>query len=282
MDFTDHELSRRIEIADAANSRRCGETLAEHHPDMGACTVEVAGGRAIYAGVGSPITQAIGLGMGDGDAGAVNAAVMDGMEQFFESRGARVEVETSPHCHGTLREHFDTRGYRALEWSNVLFQRLVPASASEPAAGVEIRRATIDQADLWARLLCQGFAEDLGEAAMTLMVVGKTLFLAAAAGYIAYVDGEPAGGGTIFVHDGGAGCVAGLMGAATLSRFRRRGVQSALLNARLDFARSEGCNLAYTITAPGSGSQRNAERAGFRVAYTRTKFYKPMPLAGVN
>jgi GNAT superfamily N-acetyltransferase len=269
MDFTDHELSRRIELADAANSRRCGNTLAEHHPDMGACTMDVGGGCAIFAGVGSPVTQAIGLGMG----GEVTAADMDGMERFFESRGARVEVECSPLCHATLRDHFDARGYRALEWSNVLFQRLSPSPVAAPAAGVEIRRATKDQAELWASLLCQGFAEDLGEASLTLMLVGKTLFLAAAAGFIAYVDGQPAGGATIFVHEG----VAGAMGAATLSKFRRRGVQSALLDARLEFARSEGCDLAYTITAPGSGSQRNVERAGFRVAYTRTKFYKPKP-----
>ena len=67
MHFTDHELSRRIELADAANSRRCGNTLAEYHPEMGACTMDVAdgcaAGCAIYAGVGSPLTQAIGLGI---------------------------------------------------------------------------------------------------------------------------------------------------------------------------------------------------------------------------
>jgi GNAT superfamily N-acetyltransferase len=267
MYFTDHDLSCRIELADAANSRACGNTLAQHHPDIGACTMDVAGGCAIYAGVGSPITQAIGLGMDV----EVTTADMDCLEQFFESRGARVEVETSPLCHATLRDQFDARAYRTLEWSNVLFQRSTDTPVKPPAAGVEIKRATVDQADLWASLLCQGFAEDLGEAALALMLVGKTLFLAAAAGYIAYVDGQPAGGAALFIHEG----VAGLMGAATLSKFRRRGVQSALLNARLDLAREQGCDMAYTITAPGSGSQRNVERAGFQVAYTRTKFYKP-------
>ena len=106
---------------------------------------------------------------------------------------------------------------------------------------------------------------------MQLMTVGKALFLAAAAGFIATVDGESAGGATLFIHDG----VAGLLGAATLPQHRRRGVQVSLMRARLAAALAAGCDLAYTITAPGSGSQRNAERAGFRVAYTRTKFYKP-------
>lgn len=280
MEFIDHALARRIELADAANSRRCGEMLAASHPDMGACTLDVAGiagadavagtagrdgGYAIFAGVGSPMTQAIGLGMSR----PVTAVEMDAMERFFESRGSRTEVECSPFCDASLLEQFNQRGYRPFEWSNVLFQRLSSGVPPELPPGVEIRQATIDDADLWAELLCRGFAEELGETAMQLMPVGKALFQAAAAGYIATVDGEPAGGATLFIHDD----VAGLMGAATLGRYRRRGVQLALLQVRVDYARRHGCDLAYTITAPGSGSQRNVERAGFRVAYTRTKFY---------
>jgi hypothetical protein len=33
-----------------------------------------------------------------------------------------------------------------------------------------------------------------------------------------------------------------------------------------------GCDLAMMVTQPGSDSQRNAERNGFRIAYTRTKW----------
>ena len=38
---------------------------------------------------------------------------------------------------------------------------------------------------------------------------------------------------------------------------------------RLAMARDAGCDLAATNTLPGTASQRNAERAGFRVAYTK-------------
>ena len=55
----------------------------------------------------------------------------------------------------------------------------------------------------------------------------------------------------------------------TRPAFRRRGVQTALLQAQLVAAREQGCDLALTITAPGSDSQRNMERAGFRLAYTK-------------
>ena len=46
----------------------------------------------------------------------------------------------------------------------------------------------------------------------------------------------------------------------------------ALLEARLQTAVDAGCDLAMMVAAPGSASQRNAERQGFRIAYTRTKW----------
>jgi GNAT superfamily N-acetyltransferase len=68
--------------------------------------------------------------------------------------------------------------------------------------------------------------------------------------------------------------VASFGGAGTLPEFRNRGVQRALLLARIAQAAREGCDLAMVATAPGSGSQRNVERQGFRVVYTRTKFLR--------
>ena len=38
-----------------------------------------------------------------------------------------------------------------------------------------------------------------------------------------------------------------------------------------------GCDLATMGAEPGSASQRNAERSGFRIAYTRTKWSLPAP-----
>ncbi len=38
---------------------------------------------------------------------------------------------------------------------------------------------------------------------------------------------------------------------------------------RLDYAAAAGCQLATMGALPGSTSQRNAERLGFRVAYTK-------------
>jgi GNAT superfamily N-acetyltransferase len=63
--------------------------------------------------------------------------------------------------------------------------------------------------------------------------------------------------------------VALLAGAATLPAYRRRGVHAALHQTRLALARRSGCDLAVQGAEPGSTSQRNAERRGLRVAFTR-------------
>ena len=50
---------------------------------------------------------------------------------------------------------------------------------------------------------------------------------------------------------------------------RNLGMQHALIAARLAAALAAGCDLAVVHTEPGSPSQRNVERLGFRLAYTK-------------
>ena len=71
--------------------------------------------------------------------------------------------------------------------------------------------------------------------------------LTAAAGitrYIALHDGVIAGGASFRM----AGNIAQLTGAATAPAHRRRGIQSALLSARLADAAAAGCDVAVTST----------------------------------
>ncbi|HEX7938093.1 MAG TPA: hypothetical protein VF483_03820, partial [Gemmatimonadaceae bacterium] len=61
-------------------------------------------------------------------------------------------------------------------------------------------------------------------------------------------------------------------GACTIPTARKKGAQTALLRARLKFAAQHGADLAMVVTQPGSASQRNALRQGFRPVYTRAKW----------
>jgi GNAT superfamily N-acetyltransferase len=83
--------------------------------------------------------------------------------------------------------------------------------------------------------------------------------------YVASIDGVVAGAASMFVHDG----IALLTGSATLPAFRQRGVQTALIAARLDAARERGAALVAITTPPASRSGANAARHGFALGYTR-------------
>jgi GNAT superfamily N-acetyltransferase len=83
--------------------------------------------------------------------------------------------------------------------------------------------------------------------------------------YLARRGGEVAGGGSLRISDG----LAQLSGAATLAAHRRRGVQSALMRARLVYAAAGGAGIAVVTTEPASKSQQNVQRAGFELLYSR-------------
>jgi GNAT superfamily N-acetyltransferase len=83
--------------------------------------------------------------------------------------------------------------------------------------------------------------------------------------YLARRDGAIAGGGASRIFDR----LAQLAGASTLPDHRRRGVQSALLRARLLDAARQDCDLAIVTTEPASKSQQNVQRAGFVLLYAR-------------
>jgi ribosomal protein S18 acetylase RimI-like enzyme len=65
-----------------------------------------------------------------------------------------------------------------------------------------------------------------------------------------------------------------LCGAGTAMEFRGRGLQTALLHARLAAAAEAGCEFAVVVTQGSSASQRNCQRLGFRVAYSKVTVIK--------
>lgn len=270
MRFMDLELARRVELAEANACRECAEAFRLAHPEFPTAVEEIGGGIAVFAGVDSPVTQAIGVGLGD----AVTEEDLDRLGDFFLQRNAPAAVELCPLVDMSLYEKFATRGYRLLEVSNVLIREI--AAPNEPKisglSGVTVQPASRDQAKLWTATVAQGFAEQFPVTPEMLDVMEGFFHATNATAFLAYVDAEVAGGAALAIHGG----VCGLFGASTLPDFRSRGVQTALLEARISWAIGRGCDLAVSIAQPGSISHRNIERAGFRVAYTRTKLIRPL------
>lgn len=271
MTHADHTLARRIEAGEAAAARAWAEGYQRLFPGDGVAWLEVAGGCAVFAGPTSPVTQVQGAGM----CGPVSEGELDGIEDFFFTRESRVQVVVCPLSHPSLLEGLANRGYTVAEMENVLALQVDAKSlAPVPDCEVEVRPVRPGEGREWAEAVARGFIEQpefvpvgsnlkLDEVFIRLLMAGE-----GAEGYFNFanvLDGRIIGGGSLFTHGG----VAMLNGASTLAAFRRRGAHSALHFARLAFAVDVGCNLARVVTQPGSTSQRNAERRGFRVVYTR-------------
>jgi GNAT superfamily N-acetyltransferase len=188
---------------------------------------------------------------------------MDRLEEFFHSRGASVNLEHSPLADLIVAQHYRTRGYGPIEFSNTLFLSL--AGHRDPPAEngtLEIRRIRPEETDLWTRIVCQGFAEQVPITPDLLKTASCFGHSELAICFLALIDGVSAGGANLCIHGG----VAAVNGASALPEFRGRGIHSALLRARLALAASQGCDLALTNTAPGSGSQRKAAAGAPRAA----------------
>ena len=89
MHFIDLDLARRVEIAEAHAGRECAEACHRLHPDFPIAVEEIAGGIAVFAGVDSPVTQAIGIGL----QGEVSDADLDALGEFFHSRNAPAAID---------------------------------------------------------------------------------------------------------------------------------------------------------------------------------------------
>ncbi len=246
-------LARRIEAGEAAIARGC----AQGQP--GSALLEIAGGIALFQGADSPLTQAVGLGLN----GAVGEAELDAMEEFFHTRGAPVTIDLCPLADAGLVESLGRRGYHPTEFNNVLAR---PLAGAEITLTPRVRRATAEERDLWSHTVGHGFFEQ-AELTTEEMDVGRAIFAmpGALCSLTNSETGETTGGGAMAV----CGGLATLFADSTIPRFRGRGLQRELIAARLHEAVALSCDLAAASTAPGSQSQRNYERMGFRVVYTK-------------
>lgn len=254
------ELARRLEIAEALDGVDCAEACCEFDPACNAAVEAVAGGFCLFCGDNSPLTHALGIGLH----GAVKPEEIGILENFFQSRGAPVVVDVTPYADPSLRDGLSQRGYRICDMNTVLVRCLAASETlPEPPFAVQIRDA--EDIELYAHVLMRGF---LGreEPNADELKIGRAIFhMRSGTPLLAWVDGEVAGGCGFSMRNG----VASFFGDATLTRFRGRGVHTAMILERLRRAQAAGCDLATAGTQPGSTSQRNYQRLGFEVAYSK-------------
>jgi GNAT superfamily N-acetyltransferase len=262
--FSDLALSRRLERSEGRSCVEFAEARRRLFPDAGAEWMECAGAYAVFDYIDSPLTQTFGLGIFE----ELSAASLDVIERFFLDRGAQVLHEVSPLAGVAALDLLCARRYRPIEISNVLY-RPVEKPAALDRGNIGVRVTGPEEAHLWAAVSAKGWAHEHPE---LLDFVRQAGLISAAREespcFLAELDGQPGAAGALSIHDG----VALFAGAATVPEMRNRGLQAALLRERMRYAFERGCDLAMMVAEAGSNSQRNAERQGFRIAYTRMKW----------
>jgi hypothetical protein len=269
--IVDLSLARRLERAEAMANAAAVDSRRELQPDVGAEWMDAGGVYAMFDGPGSPLTQAFGLGLFQ----PFLAREFEQVEAFFDARGAPTSHEVSAFAAPESLSLLGARGYTPIEASTVLVR---PTSALENAdfAAPPVRAITADEAPLWCRVAGQGWGAESAELGAFVESLGAVVTRARGVTcFLAELDGSPVAAGALNITNG----VALLSGASTIPAARRRGAQLALLESRLAFAAARDIDLAMIVTQPGSASQRNAERRGFRPVYTRAKWQRATSVA---
>jgi hypothetical protein len=266
--FADKNLAQRIERVDGLGNAAFVRAHAKLFPESGVEWKEIGGAFVMFDGIESPLTQAFALGLFQ----EVTADMLEEIESFFRNHNAPVFIEACPLADMSLLNLLHERGYKPIELSNVLV-KLIDEEAVMPALQTEVkaRLTREDEKDVWANTLAKVWSEGNEELMGMFLDISKVaLETEGTYCFTATLNDEIIAGGMMNVREG----IAGLAGVSTVPEHRRKGAQNALFNFRINFAREHNCDIATVVTLPGSDSQRNAERNGFRVVYTRTKWRK--------
>jgi hypothetical protein len=272
MIYSDRTLSQKLERTEARSNADFVETRGRVSPDSGAKWIEVAGAYAMFDGVESPLTQTFGLGIFE-DATEEH---LDTIETFFRERGSATFHEVSPMTDPSLMGMLSDRGYRPIELTSVMYLSipdLDPRIADSVNPEIKVRIIDESEADHWAEIAAAGWKSEIPELVDYLKGIGQiSSRTEGGRPFIAELDGQAIATGGFQMY--GDVCI--LAGASTIPESRRQGAQNALLAARLQYARENGCNFAMMCAMPGSQSQKNAQKNGFAIAYTRTKWHLPL------
>lgn len=263
-------LARRLERAEVLSTVAHVEARRSLQPAHGAGWLETGGVHAVYDGADSPLTQTFGLGVFEPPSGLT----LDTLEGFFAERGVPTAHEVSSLAAPITWELLSSRGYSPIEASTVLV-RPTRSPAVADAGLVTARRVEHDELTSWSRVMVEGLSSESAEVASVINDLAPVMARSEGVHcFVAERKGQPIASGIVSIKNG----IAVLGGASTVPTERRQGAQAALLQARLQYAAELGVDLAMLVAGPGSGSQRNAERKGFRPVYVRSKWLLPRQL----
>ncbi|MEL6328676.1 MAG: hypothetical protein AAFR38_03360 [Planctomycetota bacterium] len=233
---------------------------------------------------GSVISFSVGFGLD----GPIEPAVIDRAEELHRSMGGDPVFEVSPYADPSYPAELKRRGYVLRELLHTFYLPMVEPPDLPMPEGVRVERVDKSDPAMLGRAIranasgrehVSGSADD-PPSELALGIAGCVISCPENATFAAYLDDEDriAGVATcgLWDHPLAAGHM-NLYQGSTMPFARRRGVQLALMLARLRWGFGEGSRSASLDCLPGVASERNAARAGFGLLYT-----KPVLTAGFD
>ena len=245
---------------------------AEMTADVAKVSETIEGGWMCFSEKGSWTNQAVGLGL----SAPITSKSIDRLIAFYKSRGVEPKIELASFADQTLVDALAAKGFLVREFENVMVcDTDIDIDTSGQPEGLSIDIVDIDnrrEVETFIKVSTSGFRptgapvpEALWNASHQLLSLPRCF------SFLARINGIAVSGSSIDI-GGKVGC---LMGTSVLPDWRRRGIQSALIAHRLQFAAAKGLDLVTIHSHPGIPTERNATRLGFKLAYVKAIMVRP-------
>lgn len=265
--YSNKSLSQKLERTEARANAEFVHSHLKMIPDSNSEWIDVNGTYAMFDGAESPLTQTFGLGLFS----ETIESDLEMIENFYSRFSAPVFHEVSPMADPEHINILLKKGYQPIEMTSILYKLLSKEVANKTKIDSKLtaRKSHEGEEHIWASINSEGWSADMPDfrdfmyqfSQISARSVGASTFFA-------NLNHKPISTGLLYIYDD----IALLAGDSTIQEGRNKGGQNALIDARLSYAADHGCILAMIAASPGSQSQKNAEKNGFRIAYTRTKW----------
>lgn len=253
-----------VERASALDMVDVTRALANHQPEWGSETFEIADGHAVLFGPGLYVNRVLGAGL--------EAAVTDTHLDFLQERSRAVGVppafEVNEHTSPSVAALLDAHGFSA---GRSTASMLRPLDDDLPPSDQSVVVEVVDSSLLaaWQEATAEGWGHTDVSARGASDAFAAAAFEAQTPGLVlarSATDGRTLGCAVLSLRED----VAFLGGMSTLPHERGTGVQAALIASRLRLSVDAGRTWAASQVEPDSQSQRNLERHGFVRTHTNT------------
>jgi hypothetical protein len=197
---------------------------------------------------------------------------LDQIVDLFARHHLSFRFEIMPgNLNSSLASHLHKLGFCQLSFNTAVYGVPSLAAKSPPNEPIKVREVKSNEVDTFLDLYQDGFelprlnTNEKGAVLSWLKRAKSNLYLC-----IAHVHDQPAGVGILFIENG----IGLLADATTLPALRGKGCHTAMIHHRIAQAEKQNCDLLTSFVEFGSTSHLNLERAGLRVAYTKSMWWK--------